>query len=202
MKLTSEQPDLDTIDFQILGLLQEHCKMPFAKIGEKVGLSAPAVMERIKKLEDFGVITGYTVTVDARRLGQDITAFIGVSITHPKAIRTFEHELDSRPEILECHHVTGSYTLLLKVKTYDTSTLEELISHVRSIDGVGRTETMVVLSTHTERPHMALRPEPGSRATDDRPSSNGPASPAGRKRGRRNGEKIVLQGNDELRRAT
>ena len=192
MKFNYEQPDLDTIDFQILGLLQEHCKMPFAKIGERVGLSAPAVMERIKKLEDVGVITGYTVTVDARQLGQDITAFIGVSITHPKAIPAFEHELDSRPEVLECHHVTGGYTLLLKVKTFDTSTLEELISHVRSIDGVGRTETMVVLSTHTERPHMALKPDIAAVAEDP---TAGTAQPAGRKRGRRNGEKIVLQGN-------
>jgi Lrp/AsnC family leucine-responsive transcriptional regulator len=195
MKFSSEPPDLDTIDVQILGLLQEHCKMPFAKIGEKVGLSAPAVMERIKKLEDVGVITGYTVTVDARRLGQDITAFIGVSITHPKAIPAFELELDSRPEILECHHVTGGYTLLLKVKTFDTSTLEELISHVRSIDGVGRTETMVVLSTHTERPHMALRTEASSLVADERVPVAGPTQPTGRRRGRRNGEKIVLQGN-------
>src|SRR5262245_24478681 len=144
MKLTDEQLDLDAIDSQILGLLQDHCKMPFAKIGERVGLSAPAVMERIKKLEDSGVVTGYTVTLDARKLGHDITAFIGVSIAHPKAIKSFEQQIDSRPEVLECHHVTGGYTLLLKVKTFNTSTLEELISHIRSIDGVGRTETMVV----------------------------------------------------------
>jgi Lrp/AsnC family transcriptional regulator, leucine-responsive regulatory protein len=194
MKFTDEQLDLDSIDFQILGLLQEHCKMPFAKIGEKVGLSAPAVMERIKKLEDFGVITGYTVTVDARRLGQDITAFIGVSITHPKAIPVFERDIDSRAEVLDCHHVTGSYTLLLKAKTLNTSTLEELISHIRSIDGVGRTETMVVLSTHTERPHVVLKQEQISPIADHRSPVTGPEQPAARRRGRRNGEKIVLQG--------
>jgi Lrp/AsnC family leucine-responsive transcriptional regulator len=60
--------------------------------------------------------------------------------------------------VLECHHVTGSYTLLLKVKTANTTTLEELISHLRAIEGVARTETMVVLSTHTER-QLVLRPE-------------------------------------------
>jgi Lrp/AsnC family leucine-responsive transcriptional regulator len=178
MKQNDEQLDLDAIDIQILGLLQEHCKMPFAKIGEKVGLSAPAVLERIKKLEDSGVITGYTVALDARKLGHDITAFIGVSITHPKAIKSFEEQIHSRAEVLECHHVTGGYTLLLKVKTFNTSTLEELISHIRSIDGVGRTETMVVLSTHTERSSLVLRPE----------------QPA-KRRARRNGDKLVLQGN-------
>ena len=178
MKANDEQLELDAIDIQILGLLQAHSKTPFAKIGERVGLSAPAVLERIKKLEDSGVITGYTATLDARKLGHDITAFIGVSITHPKLIRSFEQQIVSSAEVLECHHVTGGYTLLLKVKTFNTSTLEELISHIRSIDGVGRTETMVVLSTHTERTQIVLRPE----------------EPASRRRGKRNGEKLVLQG--------
>ncbi len=178
MKFVDEQCDLDEIDIQILMLLQGHCKMPLAKIGEHVGLSAPAVIERIKKLEDSGVITGYTVTLDARKLGRDITAFIGVSITHPKAIHAFEEQIDQCADVLECHHVTGSYTLLLKVKTRNTSTLEQLISHIRSFDGVGRTETMVVLSTHSEHVQLALTPE----------------SPAGKRRARRTGEKLVLQG--------
>lgn len=151
MKNDEEQLDLDEVDLQILALLQQHCKMPLAKIGQRVGLSAPAVVERIKKLEDGGVITGYTALLDARRLGCDITAFIGVLTEHPKSIRDVEQQIETRAEVLECHHVTGAYTLLLKVKTANTTTLEELISHMRSIEGVSRTETMVVLSTHTER---------------------------------------------------
>jgi Lrp/AsnC family leucine-responsive transcriptional regulator len=180
MKLSEEQQfELDPIDVHILMLLQEHCKMPLAKIGEKVGLSAPAVIERIKKLEDSGVITGYTVTLNARKLGRDITAFIGVLIGHPKAILAFEEQIHSRPDVLECHHVTGGYTLLLKVKTENTRTLEELISHIRSFEGVERTETMVVLSTHTERAQMLMQPD----------------LLAGKKRARRSAEKLVLQGN-------
>jgi Lrp/AsnC family leucine-responsive transcriptional regulator len=158
MKSEEEQLDLDEIDVQILALLQEHCKMPLAKIGQRVGLSAPAVIERIKKLEESGVITGYTALLDTRKLGCDITAFIGVLTSHPRSIQEVEQQIESRPEVLECHHVTGSYTLLLKVKTANTTTLEELISHLRSIEGVTRTETMVVLSTHTER-QLRLRPE-------------------------------------------
>ncbi len=181
MKFGEEQVDLDDIDLHILMLLQEHCKLPLAKIGERVGLSAPAVIERIKKLEDGGVITAYTAVLDARKLGRDITAFIGVSIAHPKAIETFEREIESVPDVLECHHVTGGYTLLLKVKTYNTRTLEELISRLRSLDGVGRTETMVVLSTHTERLQLSLRP--------DQPTEQ-PAS--GGRRLRRSGEKHAL----------
>jgi Lrp/AsnC family leucine-responsive transcriptional regulator len=158
MKIDDEQLDLDEIDVRILALLQEHCKMPLAKIGQRVGLSAPAVIERIKKLEEGAVITGYTAMIDARKVGCDITAFIGVLTSHPRSIRDVEQQIEDRPEVLECHHVTGGYTLLLKVKTANTTTLEELISHLRSIEGVARTETMIVLSTHTER-QLRLRPE-------------------------------------------
>ena len=151
MKLGEEHADLDDIDRQILALMQENCRLPLAKIGEKVGLSAPSVMERVKKLEDGGIITAYRAVVNARLLGKDITAFIGVSTGHPHAIDTFEHEIDSLDDVLECHHITGMHTLILKAKTRNTSSLEELISRIRSIEGVVRTETMVVLSTHTER---------------------------------------------------
>jgi len=181
MKFGEDQVDLDEIDLHILTLLQEHCKLPLAKIGDRVGLSAPAVIERIKKLEDGGIITGYRATLDARKLGHDITAFIGVSIAHPKAIETFEREIEHVPDVLECHHVTGVYTLLLKVKTHNTRTLEELISRIRSLDGVGRTETMVVLSTHTERLQLNLRPEQPT----EQPAAGG-------RRQRRNGEKHAL----------
>ena len=140
----------DTLDRHILSLLQENCKLSLSKIGERVGLSAPSVVERIKKLEESGIIRGYTAVLDARKLGKDITAFIGVSISHPKMIGAFEKEIDRFEEVQECHHVTGGHTLLLKVKTDNTSGLEDLIRQIRSIDGVERTETTVVLSTHTE----------------------------------------------------
>jgi len=160
MKLGDEYPDLDDIDRQILELMQENCRLPLAKIGERVGLSAPSVMERVKKLEDGGIITAYRAVLNARRLGKDITAFIGVSTGHPHTIDRFEGEVDNLDDVLECHHVTGTHTLLLKVKTRNTSSLEELISRIRSIEGVVRTETMVVLSTHAERTQVTVREEP------------------------------------------
>lgn len=156
MKFGEEQLDFDAIDRHILSLVQENCRLPLAKIGEQVGLSAPAVIERVKKLEDSGVITGYHAVLNARLLGMDIAAFIGVSIGHPKAIGGFEKAIDALDGVLECHHVTGAHTLLLKVKTVNTSSLEEMIRRIRSIDGVVHTETMVVLSTHTERLQMPL----------------------------------------------
>ena len=157
MKLGCDASDFDDIDRHILTLLQENCKLPLAKVGEKVGLSAPSVIDRIKKLEDNGVIIGYRAILNARQLGKDVTAFIGVLIKHPKLIGEFERDIVQLEDVLECHHVTGQHTLLLKVKTCNTSNLEELISTIRSIEGVERTETMVVLSTHTERTQIAIR---------------------------------------------
>jgi Lrp/AsnC family transcriptional regulator, leucine-responsive regulatory protein len=156
MKLGGEATEPDAIDLQIISILQEHCRIPLVKLGEQVGLSAPSVIERVKKLEDGGVITGYHASVNARRLGRDVTAFIGVSISHPRTIGLFERTIDQIDDVLECHHITGEHTLLLKVKTHSTATLEELIKTIRTIDGVARTETMVVLSTHTERTQISV----------------------------------------------
>ena len=164
MKLGGEAVEPDAIDLQIISILQEHCRIPLVKLGEQVGLSAPSVIERVKKLEDGGVITGYHASVDARRLGRDVTAFIGVSIAHPRSISVFERTVDQLDEVLECHHITGEHTVLLKIKTQSTATLEELIKTIRTIDGVARTETMVVLSTHTERTQIAVINKP---AADD-----------------------------------
>lgn len=156
MKLGGIEMDLDPIDLHILDVVQDDCKLPLAKIGERVGLSAPSVIERIKRLEDQGVIVGYRAILDARKVGKDVTAFIGVIIGHPKLIGEFEGQIAALEGVLECHHVTGQHTLLLKVKTENTSTLEELIRSIRSIEGVDRTETMVVLSTHSERTGLPI----------------------------------------------
>lgn len=165
MKLGIEAIELDAIDLQIIDALQEHGRIPHAKLADQVGLSAPSVIERVKKLEDGGIITGYHASVDARRLGRDVTAFIGVSIAHPRTISLFEETVDLMPDVLECHHVTGEHTVLLKVKTYNTAMLEQLIRTIRLIEGVTRTETMVVLSTHTERAHILV-------STDDSQSES------------------------------
>src|SRR3989475_736218 len=104
--------ELDDIDLRILGLLQEDCRTSLVRIGEQVGLSAPAVLERIKKLEAAGIVTGYRAILDARRLGLDITAIIGVLIRHPSRIGDFEPPVAALSDVLECHHVTGEHTLL------------------------------------------------------------------------------------------
>jgi Lrp/AsnC family transcriptional regulator, leucine-responsive regulatory protein len=160
-----ETLDLDDIDRLLLDELQTDCKRSLKEIGVSVGLTAPSVMERVRKLENAGIIRGYHALLDARKVGLDISAFIGVSISDPRLLSAFEVWVDSIAQVLECHHVTGRHTLLLKVKTRNTEDLEHLISRIRSMKGVASTETMVVLSTHTERVEIALPPsEPVSDA--------------------------------------
>jgi len=148
--------ELDHIDRHILALLQEDCRTAYARIGAQVGLSAPAVLERVKKLEAAGIIAGYHALLEPRALGLDVTAFIGVITSTSDVVTQFEQQLVALGDVLECHHVTGEYTLLLKVKTANTTSLERLISRIRALSGVIRTETTVVLSTLAERTTLAV----------------------------------------------
>ncbi len=147
---------MDAIDLILIRELQRDCKTPLAKLGEAVGLSAPSVMERVRKLEQNGVILGYSALVDARQVGLDVTAFVGVSLASPQHIEIFEAAVMPLSEVLECHHVTGAHTLMLKVKARNTAGLEKLIKILRAIEGATRTETLVVLSTGKERVDLPL----------------------------------------------
>jgi Lrp/AsnC family leucine-responsive transcriptional regulator len=165
MKFREVMFKLDDIDRQLLIGLQEDAKVSLGRLGERVGLSAPSVMERVRKLEQAGLIKGYHAVLDARAVGLDVASFIGVRVQSPTAIEAFEAWVEGLPEILECHHVTGSYTLLLKVKTRNTSALEQLIRRLRSFEGVASTDTMVVLSTRLERVMLPLEEEDGAEAS-------------------------------------
>jgi Lrp/AsnC family transcriptional regulator, leucine-responsive regulatory protein len=141
---------LDAIDLKILYILQNSGRSRLADIAEEVDLSAPAVMERVKKLEATGVIKGYQAIVDGKKVGKDITAFIGVSIGNQRDIDRFAAHMMRYHDVLECHHVTGDETFILKVKSANTSSLEKLLGEIRSVEGVTRTLTKVVLSTAKE----------------------------------------------------
>ena len=113
-------------------------------------MSAPAVMERVKKLEAGGVIRGYQALIDGKKVGKYITAFIGVSVGNQRDIDKFAAQMMRYPDVLECHHVTGEESFVLKVKAANTAALEKLLGQIRSVEGVTRTVTKVVLSTAKE----------------------------------------------------
>jgi Lrp/AsnC family transcriptional regulator, leucine-responsive regulatory protein len=141
---------IDQIDLKILSILQNSGRSRLADIADEVELSAPAVLERVKKLEVNGVIKGYQALLDGKKVGKDITAFIGVSIGNQRDIDKFATRMLRNPDVLECHHITGDESFILKVKSANTTSLEKLLGEIRSVEGVTRTVTRVVLSTAKE----------------------------------------------------
>ena len=142
---------LDPIDRQILALLQENAKLPQAEVAKAVGLTAPSVNERIRKLERGGFIRGYAALLDERRLGYDITAFVEVFIEHPKFEEEFVATVGSLDEVLECHHITGEFSILLKVRVTDMNAFRRLlIEKLNLVRGVRQTRTLMVLATAKE----------------------------------------------------
>jgi len=149
---------LDERDLDILELVQDDARMPQAEIGRRIGLSAAAVCERLKKLEQSGAIRGYGARLDPAHVGCDITAFVEVFIEHPQFEEDFMRQVQDVPEIQECHHVTGDFTCLLKLKVRDRRTLKNvLLDHINSLPGVRQTRTMIALSTTKEDDRIPLR---------------------------------------------
>jgi Lrp/AsnC family leucine-responsive transcriptional regulator len=130
-----------------------------ADIAGEVELSAPAVMERVKKLEAGGVIKGYQALLDSKKVGKDVTAFIGVSVGNHGDIDKFAAQMLQHHDVLECHHVTGDESFILKVKSANTGSLEKLLGEIRSVEGVTRTVTKIVLSTAKESQTLELNSE-------------------------------------------
>ena len=147
---------LDQIDLKILFILQNNGRTRLADIADEVDLSTPAVMERVKKLEASGVITGYQALLDSKKVGKDVTAFIGVSIDNQRDIDQFATAMMRYRDVLECHHVTGDESFILKVKSANTGSLEKLLGQIRSVEGVTRTVTKIVLSTAKESQALDL----------------------------------------------
>jgi len=123
----------------------------WAELGTLLGLSAPAAAERVRKLEEKGIIKGYHASIDPEAVGCGLAALISVSLSTSEARVHFLSYIQELPEILECHHVAGEEDYILKVRCQGTRALELLISHkLKSVAGVSRTRTTVILSTIKE----------------------------------------------------
>lgn len=148
---------LDEIGRQILRILQEDGRISFNELGRRVGLSSPAVAERVRRMEEAGIILGYRAVVDQARIGYPIMAIIRLAIpvtNLPKA----DELAKSIPEILECHHLTGSDGVLLKVAVSSVGHLEDVVSQMGCC---GMTTTSIVLSSPVQaRPIDAIK-QPG-----------------------------------------
>jgi Lrp/AsnC family leucine-responsive transcriptional regulator len=126
-------------------------RMTWAELAAQLGLSPPAAADRVRKLEERGVIQGYAARVNPQSLGYDLTAFVAVTLTHSRDRADFLAQINACAEIQECHHITGEDDYLLKVRCQGTQGLEQLITdHLKAIPGVVKTRTTIVLSTVKE----------------------------------------------------
>jgi Lrp/AsnC family transcriptional regulator, leucine-responsive regulatory protein len=149
---------IDEIDSKMLELLQENGRMKRNAIAEIVELSVPSVSERMRKLEERGVIEGYHAVVDAKRLHIDITAFIRVMVDGSSRYPAFVETVVEFPEVQEVHSITGEGSHIVKVRTRNTTTLERLLAHLQALPGVSGTSTSIVLSTYKETRSIRARP--------------------------------------------
>jgi len=148
---------LDAIDRKILSLLQDNAKLAQAEVAKAVGLTAPSVNERIRKLERAGYIRAYVAILDERKLGHDITAFVEIFVEHPKFEKAFIEATSALDEVLECHHITGEFSLLLKVRVPDMTAFRRLlIEKLNTLRGVRQTRTVMVLATAKEQRRLKL----------------------------------------------
>ncbi len=149
---------LDDIDRQILDLLQRDARMTNAAIAAEVGLTGPSVFERIRKLEQRGVICGYTIKIDPAALDKPMTAFIRLTAAFDERYAAGLKAVSDDPDVLECYSVAGEDCLILKTKCGSPSDLENLLGRIRSVLTVQRSVTMIALRALKENAPLNVLP--------------------------------------------
>ena len=138
---------MDKIDLGILRCLKENSRQTASTISQTINLSVSAVIERIRKMEQKGIIRQYTVVLDEKQLGNDLTVFISIRLEHPRYGEAFAREAAQHPSISECHYIAGDVDYLLKVTTNSSNNLEAVHQDIKQMSGVSWTKTLYVLST-------------------------------------------------------
>ena len=139
---------MDMLDYQILSCLKENSRENATNIGAKINLSTSAVIERIKKLENSGIIEKHTTIINQEALGRNLFAFMYVGLEHPKFYENFVKQINENPSVAECYYVAGDFDFILKIVTKTGKGLEEILNYIKSINGVSMTRTSVVLSVN------------------------------------------------------
>jgi Lrp/AsnC family leucine-responsive transcriptional regulator len=138
---------LDQIGVKILDVLQENARLPLSRIGKNVGLSAPAVAERIRKLEEAGIIKGYHARIAPEAVGRSVSAFINLT-TDPSNYTAVKDLAVDMHQITSCHHISGDASFILHVQVADLPALESVVERLSPF---GQTQTAIVLSTSVDK---------------------------------------------------
>jgi len=140
--------ELDDVDHHILDILQHTGRDSASHIAHMIGMSVPAVSERIKKLQDTGVIEGFHATIDAKLVGLDVSAFITVISESSAHYNELVEAANDTNEVVQCFTTTGVGSHVLLIQTKNTSSLERLLRRIQSWPGVTRTETQLILNSY------------------------------------------------------
>ncbi|PIR25171.1 MAG: AsnC family transcriptional regulator [Deltaproteobacteria bacterium CG_4_10_14_0_2_um_filter_43_8] len=148
--------NLDDIDILLLTSLQKDGRMKRSDLAKITDLSVPSVSERLKKLEEQGVISGYHAVLNPKKIHWDVTAFITVTVDNSNHYPQFLQHAKEEAQVLECHSITGEGSHMLKVRAKNTEHLELLLAKIQSWEGVASTRTRVVMSSAKEGTHIPL----------------------------------------------
>jgi len=141
---------LDPLSWKILAELQADARLSYSELGRRVGLSTPAAAERVRKLEDAGIVQGYAAMIDPAKIGLSVAAFIRIRLGGSESTaRKLTSAADRMPEVLECHRCTGDESFILKVRVESVQHLQRLID---VLTPYGMTSTSLILSSPVERP--------------------------------------------------
>lgn len=138
---------MDKIDFQILEILKNNGRERASEISKEVHLTVSTVIERIRKMEQNGIIKGYTVLTDDPQVGNDVTVIIEASLEHPKYEDTFMESVLAHPNIIACYYLTGEFDYILKITCRSSHHLEEIHRWIKDQPGIRKTRTHYVLRT-------------------------------------------------------
>jgi Lrp/AsnC family transcriptional regulator, leucine-responsive regulatory protein len=140
-----EPAELDRIAWKIIEELQHDARISWAELGRRVGLTTPAVAERVHRLQKIGVIRGFHADISLERLGLPILIFVRLSMAAPEAlVRTFQQQVKTWDEVIECHRVTGSDSFIVKARVVSVEHLERFLD---KLGHYGTTSTATVLSS-------------------------------------------------------
>ncbi|MBV6429063.1 MAG: Regulatory protein AsnC [Haliscomenobacter sp.] len=152
--------EIDSLDRQILSTLMHNAKMPYTEIAKKLYVSGGTIHVRMKKLEDAGVVKGYSLDIDYGKIGYDISAFLGIYLDKSSLYDEVARELAKIPEVVEAYYTTGLYSIFIRIICRDTNHLRDILhDKIQKIGGIQRTETFISLQESINRPLQILDEE-------------------------------------------
>lgn len=145
---------MDIIDLKILHILKNNARKTVSSLSKEVNMSVSAVIERIKKLETQKIISKYTVIIDQKKIGNDVTAVMEVRLEHPKYFDEFTQAVVNNPNVASCYYMTGDFDFIIRIHCTSSEHLESIHREIKSIKGVSSTKTQLVLKTLKEDPSV------------------------------------------------